>query len=317
LPFFLFAQKKGTEINDYSKWSEDISLDMQRKSSVGHIDYFVEGAGENLVADAADFENFLLPRPELPPTMEANLKAVLQVLVRNRWPFRIHATYNESISRDLAVIEEVNRETPLNGLVWFIDHAETISEENIQTIKRLGGGIAIQNRMSFQGEGFIRRYGLRAAAAAPPLRSMLAAGIPVGLGTDGTRVSSYNPWIALYWITTGKSVGGNQVMSSGNTVDRLTALHLLSSGGYGLIREDHNKGKIKQGYLADIVILNKDYFSVDNSLIPSIRSLLTIVDGKPVYGAGEYESYAPAALSAIPKWSPVNYYQYKVPGKNQ
>ena len=85
-----------------------------------------------LLADAADFENFLFPRPELPATMEANLKAVIQLLVKNRWPFRLHATYNESITSDLNVIEAVNKETPLNGLVWFIDHAETISEENLQ-----------------------------------------------------------------------------------------------------------------------------------------------------------------------------------------
>lgn len=73
--------------------------------------------------------------------MEANLKAVIQLLVKKRWPFRLHATYNESISRDLAVIEEVNKETPLNGLVWLIDHAETISEENLQRIKALGEGL--------------------------------------------------------------------------------------------------------------------------------------------------------------------------------
>ena len=70
--------------------------------------------------------------------METNLKAVIQLLVKNRWPFRLHATYNESITRDLNVIEEVNKETPLNGLIWFIDHAETISEENMQRIKELG-----------------------------------------------------------------------------------------------------------------------------------------------------------------------------------
>ena len=308
LPFFLFAQKKGSEINDYIKWSQDIDLEHQRKGTIGHIDYFVGGAGENLVADAADFENFLLPRPELPVSMETNLKAVLRVLVKKKWPFRIHATYNESISRDLAVIEEVNREIPLNGLPWFIDHAETISEDNIQIIKRLGGGIAIQNRMSFQGESFIRRYGVKAAAFAPPVKSMLAAGIPVGLGTDGTRVSSYNPWIALYWITTGKSVGGNQVMSENNTLDRLTALRLLTSGGYSLIKEDQDKGRIKEGYVADIAMLDRDYFSVAASQIPFIRSVLTIVDGKIVYGNAEFTKLAPAPVQIIPQWSPVKYY---------
>jgi predicted amidohydrolase YtcJ len=71
---------------------------------------------------------------------------------KKRWPFRIHATYNESITRFLNVIEEVNKETPLNGLVWFIDHAETVSEQNMKRIKAMGGGIAVQHRMAYQGK---------------------------------------------------------------------------------------------------------------------------------------------------------------------
>jgi predicted amidohydrolase YtcJ len=71
---------------------------------------------------------------------------------------------------------------------------------------------------------------------------MLEMGIPVGLGTDGTRVASYNPWIALYWITTGKTIGGNQVMAKENTLDRKTALSLSTYGGYELIK-DYQKGK--------------------------------------------------------------------------
>jgi predicted amidohydrolase YtcJ len=108
----LFAQKKGTEISDYTKWVGMVDLDAVHPNGHNEVDYHVEGGGENLVADAADFENFLFPRPELPTTMESSLKPVLQLLVKNRWPFRLHATYNESISRDLAVIEEVNKETP-------------------------------------------------------------------------------------------------------------------------------------------------------------------------------------------------------------
>ena len=144
LPYFLFAQKKGTELNDYTRWTGMVEIDKHTGNGVNEIDYHVSGGGENLVADAADFENFLFPRLELPASMENNLKAVVSLLVKKRWPFRIHATYNESITRDLDVIEAVNKETPLNGLVWFFDHAETISEENLRRIKALGGGIAIQ-----------------------------------------------------------------------------------------------------------------------------------------------------------------------------
>jgi predicted amidohydrolase YtcJ len=308
LPHFLFAQKKGTELSDYTKWTEMVEIGHHNANGINKVDYHVQGGGENLVADAADFENFLFPRPDLPPTMEGSLKPVMQLLVRNRWPFRLHATYNQSIGRDLDVIEAVNKETRLNGLVWLIDHAETISEQNMLRIKALGGGIAIQHRMAYQGESFIQRYGKKAALEAPPVKRMLEIGLPVALGTDGTRVASYNPWIALYWITTGKTIGGTQVMDRTKVLDRLTALRLITSGGYSLIKEDGAKGIIKKGYHADLAILSDDYLNVADEKLKIITSLLTIVDGKIVWGDGVYSSHAPPRLPVLPDWSPVKYY---------
>lgn len=307
LPYYLFSQKKGSELSDYSTWLRMVDIDEHNHNSFTEVDYYVRGAGENIVADGADFENFLFPRPELPPSLEANLKQVIQLLVKSKWPFRLHATYNESISRFLEVLEEVNGETPLHEVSWFFDHAETVSVENLQRIKSLGGGISIQHRMAYQGESFIHRYGKKAAQAAPPVKKMLEMGIPVGLGTDGTRVASYNPWIALYWLTTGKTIGGTQVMSRENTLDRETALRLFTAGGYSLIKES-GKGKIQQGYYADLVILDKDYFNVSDEEIKSITSCLTIVDGKIVHGDNHYNLYAPPKLVTIPEWSPVKYF---------
>lgn len=307
LPYYLFAQKKGTELADYTKWTGMVEIDDHGHNGFNDVDYYVEGGGENLVMDGADFENFLFPRPELPPTMEKNMKEVLSLLVKKQWPFRIHATYNESITRFLNVIEDIDKETPLNGLVWFIDHAETVTDENLKRIKALGGGVAVQHRMAYQGESFIHRYGKKGALAAPPVKRMLALGLPVGLGTDGTRVASYNPWVALYWITSGKTIGGTQVMAKDNTLDRKTALGLLTHGGYKLIK-DMLKGKIEKGYFADLAILDKDYFTVNEEEIKNITAKLTIVDGKIVYGNEEYKTAAPATLPVIPAWSPVKYF---------
>src|SRR5258705_6907439 len=76
-----------------------------------------------LVFTAADFEDFREPRPDMPPEMEPELEAVVRILVQNRWPWRLHATYDETISRALDVFERVNQDMPLNGLHWFFDHA--------------------------------------------------------------------------------------------------------------------------------------------------------------------------------------------------
>jgi predicted amidohydrolase YtcJ len=62
--------------------------------------------------------------------------------------------------------------------------------------------------MAFQGEYFVDRYGAKAAERTPPIRRMLEMGVPVGAGTDATRVASYNPFVSLCWMTTGKTLGG-------------------------------------------------------------------------------------------------------------
>jgi len=318
LPYFLFAQKPGIEINDYNNWIRTVeighSCDNQSSSNeLRHFEhkkteYYVQGGGENLVASAADFENFDQPRPDLSSEMEGQLKAVISLLVKNRWPFRLHATYDESITRFLNVIEDVNKTTPLNGLLWFFDHAETVSEKNLIRIKALGGGIAIQHRMAFQGESFIKRYGLQAAQQTPPIKRMIELGIPVGMGSDGTRVSSYNPFIGLYWLTTGKTIGGTMHMNKENILDRTTALKLYTQGSAQLVRLDKDRGKIKEGFLADIVILNEDYFKVPEEGILLLESVLTILNGEVVYGAGEYEVFDKRKIEVQPDWSPVKYF---------
>lgn len=308
LPYYLFAQKAGNELADYSKWMNSVAIGQSCDDHWHSTEYYVQGGGENLVASAADFENFDQPRPELSTNMENQLQEIVTLLVKNRWPFRMHATYDESITRFLNVIEKVNSATPLNGLLWFFDHAETVSEKNLLRIKKLGGGIAIQHRMAFQGESFIKRYGLKAAEQTPPVKRMLELGISVGMGSDGTRVSSYNPFIGLYWLTTGKTVGGTKHMSNQNLLDRKTALQLYTQGSAQLVKLDNDRGKIKEGYLADLAILNKDYFKVNDEDILKIESVLTILNGLVVFGSGEYEKMDSYKQPILPDWSPVKFF---------
>ncbi|GAC1448900.1 MAG: hypothetical protein PVSMB11_10360 [Desulfuromonadaceae bacterium] len=270
--------------------------------------YRLNGAGEMLVFSAADFEDFLEPRPDLPPLMEGELSRVISLLVENRWPFRLHATYNESISRFLDVFEAVDREVPFSGLRWFFDHAETITPRNLERVKELGGGIAIQDRMAFQGEYFIDRYGKEAAGHAPPVGRMLEMGIPVGAGTDATRVASYNPWITLYWLVTGRTVGGMRLYDENNRLGRSAALRLYTEGSAWFSGDDGRKGAITAGQLADLALLSADYFTVPEEEIRGIESLLTIVGGKVVYAAGDFGALAPPPLPVSPDWSPTGRY---------
>jgi hypothetical protein len=237
--------------------------------------------------------------------MKGDLKAVVALLGQNKWPFRLHATYDETISRALDVFEQVHRDSPLTDLRWFFDHAETISDRNIERVKALGGGIAVQHRMAYQGEYFVERYGKTAAARTPPIRRMLEMGVPVGAGTDATRVAGHNPFLSLYWLVSGKTLGGTILYPDKNRLDRIEALRLYTSGSAWFSGEQERKGTIAPGQFADLAVLTGDFFSVPEDEIRSLESVLTIVGGKPVYGVGDFAKLAPEPPPAAPDWSPV------------
>lgn len=300
IAYNLFTQKPGEEKADFLRWTS------QNTYHQGD-DYFrLNGAGEMLVFSAADFEDFRMPRPDMPANMENDLEGVIRILAHNRWPWRLHATYDETITRALDVFEKVNRDIPLEGIHWFFDHAETVSAKSIDRIAALGGGIAFQHRMAYQGEYFVERYGARAAEATPPFKRVLEAGVKTSAGTDATRVASYDPWVSLSWLVTGKTLGGLGLYPQRNLLDRETALRMWTENTTWFSNEEGRKGRIEAGMLADLAVLDRDYFSVPGDEIRQITAVLTIVDGKPVYGAGDFADLAPPLPPAMPDWSPVN-----------
>ena len=301
IAYNLFTQKPKGELDDFRHWTST------NRYAQGDDFYRLNGAGEMLVYTAADFEDFLEPRPDMPATMESDLEAVVRHLATNRWPFRLHATYDETIGRALDVYERVHRDIPLTGLHWFFDHAETVSDRNLERVARLGGGIAIQDRMAFQGEYFVDRYGAKAAGRTPPFRRMLEMGLPVGAGTDATRVSSHNPFVALHWLITGQTVGGLSLYPESNLLTRQQALACYTQGSAWFSAEQDRKGALIPGRYADLAVLSEHYFDIPAERIPGLCSVLTVVDGRIVYAAEEFSPLGPPPLPVSPDWSPVNH----------
>jgi predicted amidohydrolase YtcJ len=298
IAYNLFSQKPKEELADFAGWSKIV------RPGQGSDMYRHNGAGEMLVYSAADFEDFREPRPEMPANMEPDLESVVRHLAQVKWPFRMHATYDQTISRALDVFERVNAEVPLGSAHWFFDHAETISPRNIDRVKALGGGIAVQHRMAYQGEDFAARYGREMASDAPPIRRILDAGVPLGAGTDATRVASYNPWFSLYWLITGRTIGGWTMRPALNRVDRLTALRLWTSSNTWFSSEEGKKGMLQAGQLADLVVLSADYLTVPDEEIKDLTSVLTLLGGDIVHADGPFRELSPPMPAASPDWSP-------------
>ncbi|WP_086823505.1 amidohydrolase [Streptomyces sp. NRRL B-24572] len=302
IAYHLFPQTAGQELADLKRWTEMV------KPGDGDEWLRLNGAGENLTWAAADFENFSEPRPEL-GGYEPEFEQAVRLLLENGWGFRLHATYDETIRRDLAVFEKLAAEGLFpGGNRWLFDHAETVSADSLDRIAALGGALSVQNRMSFQGTAFRDRYGAEAAAHAPPVRAMLDRGLTVAAGTDATRVSSYNPWVALHWLVTGRTVGGTALSPAGNPIDRETALDLYTRGGARLTGEQDAKGSLREGWYGDLAILSDDFLTVPEDAIPDIESVLTVVGGRIVYASAEYEGLDEAVPPISPEWSPVAHF---------
>ncbi|NEN05026.1 amidohydrolase [Diaminobutyricibacter tongyongensis] len=303
IAYHLFPQTAGQELDDLRRWIGMV------KPGDGDQWLRANGAGENLAWSPADFENFAEPRPQLRESAAADLEAAARLLIENDWGFRLHATYDETIRHDLDVFEKIAKDAGGTlGVPWMFDHAETISDNSIDRVKALGGNVAIQNRMYFQGAAFENRYGRTATEWAPPVTKLLAAGLTVGAGTDATRVSSYNPWLSLHWLTTGTDIGGSQLYSRENIVDRATALELYTVAGAKLSGEADQKGTIEVGKYADLAILSADYFTVADSAIPDIEAELTIAGGRIVYASDEYEGQDDFLEAPSIEWSPVAHF---------
>ena len=220
----------------------------------------------------------------------------------------MHMTYDENLTPFLDALEEVVKTTPLDGMRWAIEHAETISDHNIERIKRLGGGIALDAKMAFHGDAYVKTHGRDSALYTPRFRALMNSGIPLSLTSDAFRVSPGNPWIGISWAVTGKSVSGSVILAEDNRLTREEALRLYTTGAGWFEYQESDKGRIAPGNLADFVLLSDDYFSVPDDQIKNLVSVLTVVGGRVVYGSHEYSSLSPKIADVLPSWSPIKYF---------
>ncbi|MEM6256954.1 MAG: amidohydrolase [Planctomycetota bacterium] len=301
-----FPQVKGREEANYRRWVKE------HKPGDGDDMLYLGGAGENICWAAYDYEIFKDTRPDIDKNAEQVQQPIIDLLTKNNWPTRQHMTYNETIERLLGSYEMARKKVGGRldyGPRMIVDHAETITEKNMERIAAMGGGIAVQNRIIYQAEDFAARYGADALKQAPPIRKMLKMGLPVCGGTDGTRVASYNPWLSLAWLCNGKSLGGMQMYGDDNLLDRYEALRLWTVNSAWSTGHEGKKGAIAKGQLADFLVLNNDFFAVPDNQIAKLQTSLTAVGGEVVYAVDDLAKHdVPPLPKVSPDWSPVEHF---------
>jgi predicted amidohydrolase YtcJ len=300
--YSLFAQRPGGELDDYKAWVTQV------KPGQGDSYFRMVGAGEYMVWAMHDPANF--SKDVIPPQgiSEGQLVEAIKLVASHGWPFRLHANYDQTAQNLLRAIEAAHRDVPVGKLRWAIDHGEGLTAPTLERIAKLGGSVAIQNRMTLDGDAYASHWGKEAAGDAPPIGLIRQMGLPLCAGTDGNRASSHNPWAGIQWLVTGRTAGGTPLNASRNLVDRTEALRLYSAAGAWLTGEEDKKGRLTPGAWADLAILSDDYMTAPAEDISKISSQLTMVGGRAVHGAGSFASLAPKPLPVSPDWLPIGSY---------
>jgi predicted amidohydrolase YtcJ len=209
-------------------------------------------------------------------TPPANYPAAVRKAAERGWIYQQHTL--TSAEDDIAINqwEQMNATIPIAPLHWSIAHALTITPQNVQRLKALGGGLALHGFRYLAGT---------ATANGPPYRMIVDSGIHVGAGSDSAQISTLNPWLMLYYMTTGKNSSG-VVINAGQTLTRQEALRLYTRENGWFSKEEDKLGSIEVGKLADVTVLNADYFTVPDESLKQLNSVLTIVGGRIVHDAG-------------------------------
>src|SRR5712692_542923 len=277
--WFMQPQRSGRELEDVTAF---VSV---MKSTQGDEMLRALGIGEAPVAATNDGTQWGADSPTFTPQAITQLEAVLRTAVEGGWSFSIHTARNKSLEQILPTVEALNARTPLKDRHISFAHIEDVTPQSIARLRALGAGVLVQDRLVFSGDDILKSWTPEMVRRAPPIQSLVKAGIPVGGGTDATQVAPYPPFRSLWWLVTGKTIDGRAVRGPDELVTREQALRIYTAGSAWFSGDEKRLGSIENGKLADLVVLSKDYLTVSEDQIPSIESLLTIVAGKAMYSA--------------------------------
>jgi predicted amidohydrolase YtcJ len=285
LDYYLAPNDPGDELEQLQLAAEEV-----RQLPANDMFRFA-GFGETLIRGTGDGDVLSNPNGF---TVQAEAKEKFRNLLRffagAGYSFHLHTTQDNTARQLLTVIEEVNRETPFSRQRIAFAHLEDATPETIARIKKLGGGVSVQDRLVLTGDYYMDLWGQAKARNAPPLRTLIDSGVPLGAGSDALRSSNYSPMLCLWWLITGKSVAGTPIRDPSQNVTRLEALRMYTMGSAWFTFAERRKGSIEPGKLADLAVLNADYLTVPEDQIRSIESVLTMIGGRVVYAANGFSS---------------------------
>lgn len=278
--YSIFAPRPGKELEDFQAYTRFLPMgagdDLLRFNGIGEC--VTWGMYNNETPSDTDKQEFY----------RVALWAAIQGMT-----LTVHWNNDGSVHHLLDVFERVNREVPIAKLRWSIAHLHDASDATLQRMKALGVGWLMQDGLYFSAPSYIAERGTAQMRRTPPIVSALKLSLPVGGGTDANRVMIPNPFVSLRWMLDGRTVDGIATRAPEEIPSREQALRIYTEGSAWFAHDEGRRGRLVAGMLADLVVLSDDYFSVPIPRVAQIESVLTIVGGKIVYGAGPFSHLDP------------------------
>ena len=185
----------------------------------------------------------------------------------------------DAIEQVVSTYEQMDAEFGIKDLRWGLQHADFATPAQLARLKALNCAVSTSG---FRWTSNPRADGL---PVGPLFPQILASGIPMGLHEDGVHIAPHNPWFALHYATTGLNYQGVQI-NPGQQISRQQALYAYTRGNAWYMNREDELGSIEAGKLADLVVLDRDYFTVSDADMRRTRPLLTVVDGRIVHDTG-------------------------------
>jgi len=199
-----------------------------------------------------------------------------RLIARAGWRAEVHSLSRTDFEQEIQDYEAAHKDSPITDLRWVIAHVPFITAPWVTRLKTLGGGLSLTGWRYLAGT---------ADQNGPPFRMIVDDGIHAGMSSDGMQIAPMNPWLHMYYATTG--LNARQVLiNGGQQITREEVLRLYTANNGWFIREEDKLGTIEVGKLADLAVLSHDYFMAPDEDLKKIRSVLTVVGGRIAYDAG-------------------------------
>ncbi|MGH3387653.1 MAG: amidohydrolase [Actinomadura sp.] len=195
------------------------------------------------------------------------------------WRAEVHSLTTTDFQTEIQGYEAVHAQIPITDLRWVVAHVPFITEDYVDRLKAVGGGVNLTGWKYLSGTS---------GNAGPPFRMIVDNGIPAGMSSDGMQIAPMNPFIHAYYAVTGKNALGD-VINDGQQITRTELLHLYTSRNPWFLGHDDEDqlGTIEVGKLGDLVVLNHDYFTIPEDDLRQVRPVMTVLGGRIVHDTGE------------------------------